>query len=179
MQIVQAPNTVLSQKAAEIKKIDSTALELIARMKQTLLGASDPEGVGLAAPQVGKSVQLFIMKPEKDSPITVIINPKVDLIGQATSRKTKNGHATLEGCLSIKDIWGTVKRARSVHVTYMDEQGKTIVKTFTGWPARVIQHEYDHLQGILFPRRVLEQQGKLYKSHKNKDGEDEFDLLTL
>lgn len=179
MKIVQAPEKVLSEKAKKIEKIDKDILDLIEEMKHTLLTASDPEGVGLAAPQVGKSIQLFLMKPEKKSPITVVINPEIELVGEAAERKTKNGHDTLEGCLSIKDIWGVTKRAQRLNLRYMDEHGKTHEKVFEDFPARVVQHEYDHLQGILFTSRVLEQHGKLYKSHKDKNGEEEFDLIEL
>lgn len=179
MKIVQAPDPVLAAKAQPIKKIDKDILELIEEMKKTLLAASDPEGVGLAAPQVGKSLQLFITKPEKDSPFFIFMNTKVKIIGETEVRKGKSGHAKLEGCLSIKDVWGTVARAKKVQVTYMNEAGITQTKIFTGWPATIIQHEQDHLDGILFPRRVLEQDGKLYKSHKDKNGEEVFDLVEL
>src|SRR5438034_3651989 len=80
MKIVQAPNEVLSEKAKPIKKIDKNILALIENMKKTLVSASDPEGVGLAAPQVGQALQLFIAKPETSSPITVYINPKLTLL---------------------------------------------------------------------------------------------------
>lgn len=179
MQIVQAPDTVLSTQAKKVEKIDKTILDLIEDMKHTLLHASDPEGVGIAAPQVGKSLQIFLMKPEKDSPITVVINPEVKLLGKPAKRKSKSGGAMLEGCLSLKDIWGTVERPPKVHITYLDETGKEHDKTVSGWPARIIQHEYDHLQGILFPLRVLEQDGQLYKSHKNKEGKDEFTPMEI
>lgn len=179
MKIVQAPDAVLAAKAAPVKKITKEVLELIEEMKHTLLDASDPEGVGLAAPQVGKSLQLFIMKPEKNSPITVVINPKIELIDGLVERKTKSGHDLLEGCLSIKDIWGITKRFKQVKMSYVDENNKHHEEIFDGFPARVVQHEYDHLQGILFPRRVLEQEGKLYKSHKDKHGDDVFDLVNL
>lgn len=179
MKIVQAPDTVLSSKAKEVEKIDATIVDLLKNMEHALLHASDPEGVGIAAPQIGKSLQIFLMKPEHDSPISTFINPEMRLIGEPVTRKSKNGGATLEGCLSLKDIWGTVLRFPKVEVTYMDENGKKHNKIFSGWPARIIQHEYDHLQGILFPLRVLEQQGQLYKSRKNKDGKDIFDPMTI
>lgn len=179
MEIVQAPDSVLATPAKPIKKIDKDILKLIEEMKTTLLEASDPEGVGLAAPQVGHSLQLFITKPERNSPIYVYMNPQITHEEALGERKSKEGHDMLEGCLSIKDVWGTVKRYKKITLTYMDEHGKTHTETFTNWPARVIQHEFDHLQGILFPRRVLEQQGKLYKSHKNKNGEEIFDLVEL
>lgn len=179
MQIVQAPDTVLSSKAGKVEKIDKAIQDILKDMEYALLHASDPEGVGIAAPQIGKSLQIFLIKPEKDSPISTFINPAVQLMGEPMSRKSKNGGAMLEGCLSLKDIWGMVLRYPKVHVEYMDETGKKYTKIFTGWPARIIQHEYDHLQGILFPLRVLEQQGKLYRSHKNEEGKDEFDPMKI
>ncbi len=183
MEIVQAPQPVLSEKAKKITKIDKELLDLIAEMKHTLVTASDPEGVGIAAPQVGKSLQLFIIKPEKDSPFSVFMNPVVTLIYPTENKtgktKSKKSRTKLEGCLSLKDIWGTVERAPKAEVTYMDESGKTYTKVFSGWPATIIQHEHDHLEGILFPRRVLEQQGRLYKSHKDDDGEDVFEPLEI
>src|SRR5579872_3697189 len=111
MKIVQGPDMVLSTKAQPIKKIDKELLALIEDMKHTLVTASDPEGVGLAAPQVGKSLQLFITKPSQDSDFTVFINPKVTLIGPKVQRKGQSGRSKLEGCLSLKDIWGTVERS--------------------------------------------------------------------
>lgn len=179
MQIVKAPSSVLSTPSKPIEKIDKTIHALIKEMKVTLLTASDPEGVGLAAPQVGKDIQLFLVKPFKESPISVFINAKVMLLGKKINRKTKEGKAKLEGCLSVDDIWGTVKRATKVHVTYLDEHGKEHDEDFSGWPATIIQHEQDHLDGILFPRRVLEQKGKLYRLKRDEKGEEYFDPLEL
>ncbi len=81
--------------------------------------------------------------------------------------------------MSLKDVWGTVTRAKKVKISYMNEQGKMQEKTASGFLSTVLQHEYDHLQGILFPRRVLEQKGQLYKSSKNDEGEDEFEEINL
>ncbi|HSW87814.1 MAG TPA: peptide deformylase [Candidatus Saccharimonadales bacterium] len=180
MEIVKAPNSVLSQKAKTIPAITKQILDLIADMKETLVSAKDPEGVGLAAPQVGKSLQLFIMQPTLNGPISVFINPKVELIGNVKETKAdKKDNEQLEGCLSLQNVWGTVRRAPKVSVKYMDETGIEHHKTFTNFPATVIQHEIDHLNGILFPKRVLEQHGRLYKSKKNKQGKDIFEELDL
>ncbi len=107
------------------------------------------------------------------------MNVSVKVLETEKQRKNKKGNAKLEGCLSIKDVWGTVKRSQKIEVTYMDESGEMLTKIFSGWPATIIQHEYDHLQGILFPRRVLEQKGKLYKTHKDEKGEDIFDRVDI
>ena len=179
LKIVQAPEPVLSEKAKPIEKIDKTVLQLIEDMKETLVNTTDPEGVGLAAPQVGKSLQLFIIKESKEAPFSVFMNPVVELVGKLKETEMEKKHSRLEGCLSLKDIWGTVKRVPKVKVSFMDETGKTKTRTFSGFFAVIVQHEYDHLQGFLFPKRTLEQAGKLYRSHKNEKGEDEFDPIEL
>lgn len=179
MKIVQAPDSVLASVAHPVKKIDKDLLSFIEDMKVALATASDPEGIGLAAPQVGKSLQLFIVKENKSAPFSIFINPKLTPVGKPIQRKSKKGGDFLEGCLSIKDIWGTVQRTPKVKVKYMDETGRTEEKVFSGFFATIVQHEYDHLQGILFPRRVLEQKGKLYKSHRDEDGTDVFDPVKL
>ena len=196
LNIVSAPNPVLSQSAKKVSKIDAKILKFIDEMKQSLLSARDPIGVGLAAPQTGRSLQIFIAKPNEKSPILVFINPVIEKFldtptqenreskqSEKTARaKEKAGidkNIQLEGCLSLKDIWGEVKRHPGVLLSYQDEKGKKNERLFTGFTATIIQHEYDHLQGTLFPKRVLEQKGKLYKSIKNKKGEDEFEEMEI
>lgn len=186
LKIVQAPNPVLSQIAKPITKFDASLQTLIKDMTKTLLGAHDPEGVGLAAPQVGKSLQLFIVKESRNAPLRVFINPKVTILStpkpkktKATKKKADKEDVKLEGCLSLKDIWGIVKRDQKVEVEYLDEQGKKHLEVFTDFLATIMQHEYDHLQGTLFPKRVLEQKGTLYKSVINKKNEMEFEEVSL
>ena len=179
MQIVQAPDPVLAAVAKHVTDINQDILDFIEDMKYTLTHTTDPEGIGLASPQVGKSLQIFIIKESKEAPFSIFINPKVTLVGKPKEEEMPKKHPRLEGCLSLKDIWGTVRRAPKVKISFTDEKGKQHTKTYTGFFATIIQHEYDHLQGILFPRRVLEQQGKLYKSHKNEKGEEEFDLIEV
>lgn len=190
LSIVHAPNPVLSQIAKPIAvkngAFDKSINTLIGGMKETLLATKDPEGVGLAAPQVGKSLQLFIVKQSPRAAISVFINP---VIMQTTLNEFKAGESDeiivsgaekkLEGCLSLPNVWGEVKRTPTVTMSYIDETGKTRKKTFKGFFATILQHEYDHLHGILFPKRVLGQQGTLYKSHKNKKGEEEFDEIEI
>ncbi|OGH38078.1 MAG: peptide deformylase [Candidatus Levybacteria bacterium RIFCSPLOWO2_01_FULL_38_21] len=186
IKIITAPSEVLSQKAEPVKKIDK---KLIDEMKQALLLAKDPEGVGLAAPQVGKPLSIFVIKPTPKSPIKVFINPKIVLSikYQVLSKKSdpipntkyKIQNTRLEGCLSLPNIWGQVKRKPSLTLEYIDEKGKNHTKIFKGFMATIIQHEIDHLSGVLFTERVLEQNGQFYKSHKNEKGEDEFEEIEL
>lgn len=194
MKIVQAPDTVLSQKAKPVKKFDEALHTLLDEMKQTLAHASDPEGVGLAAPQIGKSLQIFIAREDPKDPFFICINPKIESFESGKketkqSKKTekekkaakgkKDNGVQLEGCLSIKDVWGVVTRDDGVTLSYQDENGKKYTQTFDGFLATVIQHEYDHLQGILFPKRVLEQKNPLYHSTKNAKGETEFEEIKI
>jgi peptide deformylase len=178
--IVKAPNPVLSQKAKSVGKVDGLILNLIKDMEISLNAASDPVGVGLAAPQIGKSLSIFIAKPTTKSPISVFINPKItfqkplEIIEEEKDKTHK-----LEGCLSLVNIWGEVERSGEIMLEYQDETGKLHKRKFTGFMATIIQHEVDHLNGTLFPKRVLEQKGALYQSTKNAKGEDEFEELEI
>src|SRR6185436_11417709 len=114
MKIVQAPDKVLSQKAKPVNKIDKDITSLLSAMEVALDGATDPEGVGLAAPQVGKSLQIFIVRETPKSPLLTFINPHVEkffdeekkLSGAKSASGGKKKNVQLEGCLSLKDIWG-------------------------------------------------------------------------
>lgn len=186
MKIVQAPEPVLSEQAKEVPVIDKYVKNLLKEMEITLAHASDPEGVGLAAPQIGKSLQIFIVRESPDSPLLTFINPKIEKFFDAPkkSRKerteaNKKKGVPLEGCLSLKDIWGVVTRHHGVELTYLDENGNKHTQKFTGFLATILQHEYDHLQGFLFTKRVLEQKNRLYHSKKNNEGETEFEEISL
>ena len=82
--------------------------------------------------------------------------------------------------LSLQDIWGIVERHSTVTLSYLDATGKKHDKEkFTGFMATIIQHEVDHLNGILFPKRVIEQKNKLYKSSKDTKGETVFEEIAI
>lgn len=184
MKIVQAPSTVLSQKAKPVEKVDKYIRNLLKDMEITLASAKDPEGVGLAAPQIGKSLQLFIIKQYPKSPLLIFINPEIVSVSDEAptveeKEEEKKRGVQLEGCLSLYNVWGVVKRHSEVKLSYLDEHGEKHTKTFDGFLATIIQHEYDHLQGVLFPKRVLEQKNPLYRSERNKKGEIEFEEIEI
>lgn len=189
LKIIQAPNPVLSTPTKSIIGIDKSIRRLIKDMDEVLISARDPEGVGLAAPQVDKSLRLFLIKQTPRSPTLVFINPIIEkFIGEispAASSATgvtdnvESKEVALEGCLSLYGTWGKVKRYPGIILSYQDETGKIHKKRFKGFAATIIQHEYDHLQGILFTKRVLEQRGKLYKSTKDKSGENIFEEIEI
>ena len=186
LKIVIAPNPVLSNIAKPVLKVNPSVQETIEEMKKTLAATSDPKGVGLAAPQVGKSLRIFIAKPTDKSDFMIFINPEIiakspelDYVKRPKKDQSEKASKKLEGCLSLPTIWGPVLRSSSVTLSYLDEYGKFHKRKFSSFLSTIIQHEMDHLKGILFPKRVLEQKGQLYKSSKNEKGEDVFEEITI
>lgn len=190
--VVQAPNEIL-RKAAKRVDLPVTQLgKIIADMKATLSSQKDPEGIGLAAPQVGLSYRLFIAKSLSTSKAgraggettEVFINPKI----VERSRKLSSGgkKAPLEGCLSLPNYYGVVKRWQWVKVKYQrlgpqssDQRLEEKVATFSGFPAIVVQHEIDHLDGKIFVERLLEQGGKLFKAVGGKKGKERWEEVEI
>lgn len=188
--IVTTPDPILIKRVQPVKHFDKKLHEILSSMKETLLATKDPVGVGLAAPQVGLPLSIFQMKPTDESPVENFINPKIINVSNEeeipnlknsknVERKKPRKGKLLEGCLSIPNIWGHVTRKKEVTISWHDEKGTYHKKTFKGFPATIVQHEMDHLEGILFTKHVMEQKEKLYKSHKNAKGEDEFDEIKL
>lgn len=154
-------------------------------MKQTLLSQKDPEGVGLAAPQVGLPYRLFIARfaIKKSAPIHVFINPTIESHG-SEPQPEDNKKLPLEGCLSVPNYYGVVLRWKNVTLKYqtINVRGEREVKeeSFTDFPAVVIQHEMDHLDGKIFVERILEQGSQLYKvTGKDKRGRDIWEEAKL
>ena len=138
-------------------------------------------GIGLAAPQVHEGVRLFVaglsdkvigpvVPDDEDMPLMALINPEITLLGEPTA-------TGWEGCLSIPDIRGRVPRAHEVRVRAHDRTGARIEFTASGLAARVIQHEYDHLDGILFFDRMPTFESlafmEEYRRFWTKDDEDD------
>lgn len=145
LKIVRVPHPVLRKKAAPVEKIDQKILELIAAMKETLT-RNRRGGVGLAAPQIGVSLRLILVKDA--SLIRALINPVIERSSGATE-------IGWEGCLSIPDAYGRVVRPRRVVVSALNPQGKKITLKGAGLLARILQHETDHLDGILFTDKLI------------------------
>lgn len=184
LKIVKIPNSILTTPVKQVEEFDSELKKLLTEMEETLKAQINPQGVGLAAPQVGKSQALFIIRPGKNAKTEAFINPKILKTVQGRLNQPKPTHTStgeskdsakhkkkkvrLEGCLSIPKIWGPVHRADRVLLTYQDEAGKSMKKWYSGFKSVIIQHEMDHLQGILFTQRTLEQKNQLYEE---KDGD--------
>jgi len=177
--VVLTPDPILTQKSKAVLKIDKKVLELIEELKKTLQQAKKPKGVGLAAPQIGKPWQIFITRPTLTSPIQVFINPKITWLSKELSDGVPKKEKKLEGCLSIPEVWGKVKRAKALRLRFLTPDGRSQEQTFSGLMATIIQHEMDHLEGKLFTSRVLEQKGKLYKSEKDKEEKEILEEIKL
>jgi peptide deformylase len=168
--IVTVPNSILRQIAKPVAALDKRVIDIITDMTATLLAAKNPEGVGLAAPQIGIPLRIFLVRPTKHTKPEIFINPEITKYSQRTqSSKDKNG--VYEGCLSLPNHYAPLSRSMSVTVKYqtlkkLDANRYTLdamQQTFTGFPAHIVQHEMDHLNGILFIDRVLEQNTPLFK----------------
>jgi peptide deformylase len=173
MKIVTTPDPVLTAPTKKVEKIDGRIKKLVRDMEKTLVVQKDPEGVGLAAPQVGVNLSLFIIKAGKKKPVQVFINPRVLEIKDmkkpsAAKAKESKEEAKLEGCLSIPRVWGPLKRADKVHLEYQDLTGRKVKKWFSGFEAAIIEHEVDHLKGILFTQRSLEKNLPLYREEQGE-----------
>ncbi|OIP57630.1 MAG: peptide deformylase [Candidatus Levybacteria bacterium CG_4_10_14_0_2_um_filter_36_16] len=192
MKIITTPNPILITKSKPVKKFDRKLKNIIIDMEKTLIATVDPVGVGLAAPQVGLSFRLFLTKPSDQSPTSIYINPVIKheskdeaVLKFSNSKKIEankpksSKKKLLEGCLSLPNIWGNVSRKKELTLAWQDEDGTFHTKHFKGFPAVIIQHEMDHLNGILFTKHVMEQKEQLYRSHKNKKGEDVFDEIEI
>lgn len=132
------PDPILRQKAVAIKKIDKDIKRLILDMGKTM---KEKDGAGLAAPQVGESIRLIVVNT-KDG-VLALINPKI-------TRRSWGKELGEEGCLSVPDFFAKVRRHKKIKVIYCDENNKQVKLSAAGLFARVIQHEIDHLNGVLF-----------------------------
>ncbi len=173
LKIVTVPSKTLLKPTKIVEKIDEKIKKLILEMEKILVAQIDPPGVGLAANQVGENLSLFIIKPSEKAKTKVFINPKI--ISRTDLFKTNHKkvrpykkRVKLEGCLSIPRIWGPVNRAERIFLHYQDLTGKKYLKWFSGFEATVIQHEIDHLNGIVFTQRAVEQKKQLYKEENDE-----------
>jgi len=143
MKVIQLGNETLRRKALPVEEINDEIRLLVREMFETMVRE---EGIGLAAPQVDRSIRLFVVKAD-DGIERTFINPQII----ATSQETESYE---EGCLSIPKTYEDVIRPSAITVQARNERGRRFTLEADGLLARVIQHEYDHLEGILFIDRI-------------------------
>jgi peptide deformylase len=142
LHVVYYPDDPLTQKATAIDKFDADLTRLAEDMLETM---HEYKGVGLAGPQIGKSQRIFVLQ-EPEGPEMVFVNPRI--VGMEGREEGE------EGCLSMPEIYAMVPRATEVQIEFQDVDGKTYELESGDFLARIIQHENDHLDGILFPERL-------------------------
>ncbi|MBT8293470.1 MAG: peptide deformylase [Eudoraea sp.] len=168
LSILAYGDPVLRKIGKTINKDYPQLKELIANMWETMYNAN---GVGLAAPQIGLPIRLFVVDTgpfADDEELTpkeqeALKNFKKVFINAKIEQQSGNNWAFNEGCLSIPDIREDVTRMDTIEITYLDEDFKPHKETYDGLLARVIQHEYDHIEGILFTDKLSSLKKRLLK----------------
>ena len=140
------PATVLRGRAAPVENIDETIRRLVEKMAEILV---DKKGIGLAAPQAGVPLRLFIVSlTGKREDVRAYINPTVTPHGDLDEAE--------EGCLSVPGIWAKIRRYKKATVTATDLDGRQFTEDAEGLYARCLQHEYDHIEGTVIVNRMGE-----------------------
>ncbi|MBV9993439.1 MAG: peptide deformylase [Alphaproteobacteria bacterium] len=168
LKIARMGHPVLKQRAAEVP--DPAAPEirrLVADMVETMI---DANGAGLAAPQVHVPLRLVVFQApgertpdtgeesfDHTAPLTVLINPVIEVLGPELD-------GGWEGCLSVPELRGYVERPGHIRYRGFDHEGNPVQRTASGFHARVVQHECDHLDGILYPQRMTDLTKLIFES---------------
>jgi peptide deformylase len=158
--IVVLGNPVLRQKARKVSRIDQSIAKLVEDMIETM---RDAPGVGLAAPQIGVPLQVAVVETEPGH-VHVIVNPEIV--------KLDGEHLLDEGCLSVPGYWAQVRRAERVTVKARDLKGKEIRLTGEGLFGQALQHEIDHLNGLVYVDR-LDSLDDLQRARRAQQRDDE------
>lgn len=163
LDILQYPDPRLKQASAPVEAFDAALRAFLADLEQTM--RAGPGGVGIAAPQVGRFERIAIVdvsgKPKiRHHGRLVLINPEIlEWEGMAKGR---------EGCLSVPDFTGNVIRAERIRLTARDEQGESREFEMEGFEARAVQHEIDHLDGLLFLDRLVSKRHDLFRRKNDR-----------
>ena len=164
--IVKYPDSILRKRARKVPIIDASVFKLIDDMFETMKNAP---GSGLAAPQVGISLQIIVCHPPEEEPFA-LINPEIVKKGPDTEM--------YEGCLSVSGLAADIMRAETVVVKGLNQKGKPVRLRCDDVKAQIMQHEIDHLHGILFIDRVISPE-KLYTPENDphrRDNESENEI---
>jgi len=189
LKIVQAGDPVLRQHARPLSLDELRGPEITALIEQMRETMRDAPGVGLAAPQVGHSIQLIVVedKPEyiergdpdemkvrgrSPLPFQVLANPRLTVVDRTPVE-------LYEGCLSVADFMMVVPRVRAVQVEALNHAGAPVTLSLEGWPARILQHEIDHLRGVLCIDRMNSRTFTSVRNHgRHVDGRTVAEVLT-
>lgn len=155
LEIIKIGHPTLRATAQEVIHAEISNPEFQSLIDDMISTMSEAGGVGLAAPQVNKSLRMFVMKSWPGVSLTVVINPTIEYIEDFGKKDS------VEGCLSIPGKSLKVKRFKKVHLSYFDRKGEYISVELNGFGAIIAQHEYDHLNGILIVDLVEQMMSKI------------------
>lgn len=162
---IALPDEKIRQKSDEVIAFDKSLVATIRALTQTATVQENPTALGLAAPQIGVAKRVFIAR---------IRNKFKPFVNARVIKSSKKQGAYLEGCFSVSGIYGHVIRPLEVTVEAQDISGKKITKKYKGMASRILQHEIDHLEGILFVDHTYQQNGKLFRIEKDKKGNEQL-----
>jgi len=154
--VIYLGNPTLRKKAKRVEKFDEELKKFIEELTKVMYR---DDGVGLAAPQVDESIRVFVY--DDGNGLNVVINPEI-------LKRSENKVKMEEGCLSVPGIYADVFRAQSVEVKYFDIEGKEHHKELSDYEARIFQHEFDHLEGVLFIDYLSTAKKAILRSRINK-----------
>lgn len=165
-------NDKLRQKSKEVTAFDKALDDLVTDLSQTLQVQTDPPGLGLSAPQIGIFKRVFVARIRNRQSLSAnkikgFVNPKI-------LKFSKKEISYLEGCFSVPFLYGHVTRPAELDLEFQNKQGRKTTAHYKGLPARIVQHEIDHLDGTLFVDHVHTQNGKMFKVEKDKKGKEQF-----
>lgn len=148
LQVVHYPEPVLRRRAEEVGRVDDEVRELVAGMLKTMY---EDSGVGLAAPQVGLRKRVLVLNPTGDPEQA---DQELALIDPVVTERSGPTVRMDEGCLSFPGIFAEVERHDRCLVRALDLEGNPVEREFEGFVSRIVQHEYDHLEGVLLVDRM-------------------------
>ncbi len=157
----------LRQRTVKVKQMGRAATNVAGDLVDTW---DTVAAYGIAAPQIGSDWRIFIWKGGEMEEPEIIVNPKII--------KSRGELTDFDGCLSVPGIYGVTRRAAEIEITAWDQHGVPIRRHYEGFDARIVQHEVDHLEGVLFIDRIENIEG-LYTLEAEKEGSNEKRPLTL
>lgn len=170
--IITLPNPLLRQKSKPVIFNKETE-RLIKELESTLLNTEGKvKGVGLSAIQIGVAQNIFLAYSKSSKKFLVFINPTIAWYSKILTTGVPETKNKYEGCLSVPGLWAIIKRSKSIKIKYQTQNGSWQVRKFTKMTATVIQHEYDHLNGILFIDRAIQQKSPIFELAKDENDKE-------
>lgn len=173
VEIRTIPDPILREKSSKVGGITNEVKTIAKNLLDTLDKAKEPEGSGLAAPQLGILKRIIAVRdflPDPQDPQKYLTQDHI-LINPRIISSSKETQKVLEGCLSVPNIYGKVERPKKIKIKAIDLEGNETRFKATGYLSSVIQHEIDHLDGVLFTDKVI---GETYTEQELESMEEEF-----